>query len=121
MSAFGKLMKSLRIKAGLTLREFCDTNGLDPGNYSRLERGLLPPPQKKSLLEKYAQAVGLVPDSDEWTEFFDTAAASRGEVPPDLMTNEQIVEKLPLVFRTIRGSRMTKKGLDDLIAKIKES
>lgn len=121
MSAFGKLIKKLRMKTGLTLREFCDANGLDPGNYSRMERGLLPPPQKKSLLAKYAAAVGLVDGSDEWAEFFDVAAVSRGEVPYDLMTDEKIVEKLPLVFRTLRGTRITRKVLDDLVAKIKDS
>ena len=32
---------------GLTLREFCRRNGFDPGNVSRLERGLVPPPQTR--------------------------------------------------------------------------
>ena len=59
------------------MRDFCLRHGFDPGNYSRLERGLFPPPQREELLERYANAVGLVRGSDDWLEFFDTAAASR--------------------------------------------
>ena len=53
---FGELLKSLRVARRETLREFCDKHKLDPGNYSRLERGLFPPPQNEELLEKYALA-----------------------------------------------------------------
>lgn len=121
MSAFGKMMKKLRIKKGLTLREFCQANGFDPGNYSRLERGLFPAPHKEELLEKYAVALGLQRGSDEWLEFFDLAAASRGEIPHDLMSDEEVVNKLPILFRTLRGSQVTEENLDQLIEKVRRS
>ena len=69
MNAFSSLLRKLRAKRGLTLREFCLQNHLDPGNYSRLERGLYPPPQGHEQLEKYARALGLTEGSDEWLEF----------------------------------------------------
>jgi transcriptional regulator with XRE-family HTH domain len=120
-TAFGSLLKSLRHAKGLTLREFCVANGLDPGNYSRLERGLFSPPQKPELLEKYATALGLVRGSDSWLEFFDLAAVTRGEIPKDLLTDEEVVGKLPVLFRTLKGSQITKEKLDDLVEKIRRS
>src|ERR1700733_9191117 len=85
-TAFGSLLKRLRLKTGKTLREFCGEHGLDPGNYSRLERGIFPPPSGSELLEKYAHCLGLKPGTDEWLEFFDVAAACRGEIPKDLLS-----------------------------------
>lgn len=120
-NAFGKLLKKLRIAKGVTLREFCQTNGIDPGNYSRLERGLFPPPQKETLLEKYALALGLKRVSDDWLEFFDLAAASRGEIPKDILSDEEVVEKLPVLFRTLRASAVSPDKLDDLVEKIRRS
>jgi transcriptional regulator with XRE-family HTH domain len=118
---FGNRLKEIRIAKGVTLREFCQANGLDPGNYSRLERGLFPAPQKEELLAKYATALGLKKGTDEWLEFFDLAAASRGEIPRDLLSDEEVVEKLPALFRTLRGSPITEDQLDELIEKIRSS
>jgi len=120
-TSFGKLLKKLRMAKGLTLREFCQAHGLDPGNYSRLERGLFPPPQKEELLEKYAIALGLQRGSDDWLEFFDSAAASRGEIPKDLLSDEELLEKLPVLFRTLRGAAIPADKLDDLIKKVRRS
>lgn len=120
-NAFGKLFKKLRMEKGHTLREFCQANGLDAGNISRVERGLFPPPQKEALLEKYAISLGLKRGSDEWLEFFDLAAAARGQLPKDLLSDEEVVEKLPILFRTLRGSPLTPDKLDDLIDKVRRS
>jgi transcriptional regulator with XRE-family HTH domain len=120
-NAFGNLMKKLRVDKGITLRDFCQAKGFDPGNYSRLERGLFAPPQKEALLEKYATALGLTRGSDEWLEFFDLAAAARGEIPKDLLSDEEIVGKLPVMFRTLRGSAVSPEKLDELINKIRRS
>ncbi len=119
---FGKRLKELRQKTGRTLREFCLSNEIDPGNYSRMERGMFPPPQREDILEKYATALGLIRGSDEWIELFDLAAACRGEIPRDLLTDDEVLEKLPVLFRTMR----TKKGdngpdLDDLVEKIRRT
>src|SRR5687768_12996074 len=99
-SIFGQLLKRHRQRLGKTLRDFCLEHGLDPGNYSRLERGLFPPPQKSELLEKYATALGLERGSEQWLEFFDLAAASRGELPQDLLADDDLIAKLPILFRT---------------------
>ena len=121
MNTFGKLLKELRLKKKITLREFCKLNGIDHGNYSRMERGLLQPPQKVGALEKYALALGLKRDSEEWREYFDSAAASRGEIPSDLLADENVAGKLPVLFRTLRGDAVTRAKLDKLLDMVRRS
>jgi transcriptional regulator with XRE-family HTH domain len=120
MSIFAAMLKRIRIAKAVTLREFCLTNGFDPGNYSRLERGLYPPPTPEHL-EKYARALGLAPGSDKWLELFDLAATCRGELPSDLMANDRVVEKLPVLFRTMRAKQVSPAQLDALIDEIRRS
>jgi len=112
-NSFGDLVKQYRIGSGKTLREFCLEQSFDAGNYSRLERGLYPPPQSREKLEEYAEAFGLAEGSDEWIEFFDFASASRGEFPPDLMTDRELIKKIPLRFQAMRV-----KNIDKLIEQI---
>lgn len=119
-NTFGEFIKKVRVASEVTLREFCEAHGFDPGNYSRMERGLFPPPQREDLLEKYALALGLKKGSDGWYEFFDLAATTRGQLPKDLLSDEELVEKLPVLFRTLRGSKVPADKLDDLIKKARE-
>ena len=117
---FGAYFKEMRQKSGLTLRQFCQQHGLDPGNISRIERGIATPSSHK-LLERYAALLGIIQDSDEWYEFFDRAAACSGKIPPDVMSNKQVVEKLPLVFRTLRGQKVDSNNLDELVELIRKT
>jgi transcriptional regulator with XRE-family HTH domain len=105
----------------LSLREFCSRNGFDPGNLSRLERGRIPPPKSRDVLEGYAYALGLEEGSSDWYSFFDLAALSRGELPEDLMENEEVLDKLPILFRTLRGDPVDGKKLDELIELIRKA
>ena len=41
---FGPFIKLIRSRQELPLRLFCEEHGYDPGNYSKMERGLRPPP-----------------------------------------------------------------------------
>jgi transcriptional regulator with XRE-family HTH domain len=118
---FGDYFRQKRAESGLTLRQFCLQNGLDPGNISRIERGIAAPPQGKELLSKYAGYLNLKPETDEWYEFFDLAHAATGRIPDEIMEEAEFVKKLPLVFRTIRGQKVPDEKLDELIKRIKES
>lgn len=117
-NAFGEFFKAKRQALGLTLREFCLKHKLDPGNMSRLERGLLLPPQDRSRLERYAKCLGLKRGNGDWDTFFDLAAVSKGRIPMELMEDEDLVAKLPLIFRVLRGKRFANKRLDDLVKKV---
>lgn len=116
---FGTFFKERRIALGLTLRKFCEKHSIDPGNLSKIERGVLPPP-KDEILKKYAHYLELKDGTDEWYEFFDLAAAESGRLPKELRDKE-IVARMPFLFRTIRGKKITKEKLDKLIKLIKES
>ncbi len=117
---FGQFFKQRRIALGLTLREFCRRNGLDPGNISRLERGLLAPPQGRDLLEQYAKLLDLKKGSDDWYTFFDLAAAETGRIPPEILEDKDLLEKLPILFRTLRGQKVPDEQLDELVRKLRK-
>lgn len=120
--AFGQYFGWLRREhLELSLREFCARKGLDPGNMSKLERGKISPPRSREVLEKYAQALELEEGTDEWLTFFDLAAASRGELPEDLAEDEDVLDKLPALFRTLRGDRVDDDKLDELMDLIRGS
>jgi len=116
MSAlFGEFFKKKRLEMQKTLRQFCLENGLDPGNISKIERGILPPPQSREKLSHYAKCLGIVEGSDEWLEFFDMARTDAGRIPEELLADKNIVAKLPLVFRTIKGQKLTGEQLEKFV------
>jgi hypothetical protein len=55
-----------------------------------------------------------------WYEFFDLAAASRGQIPEEILTDDKLVAKLPVLFRTLRGERVSEEKLDELIEAIRK-
>ncbi len=120
-SAFGEFIKKARLGKGLTLREFCLKNNLDPAYVSRLERGLIPPPQSPWKLLEYASHLQIADGTEEWYEFSDLAAAETGRIPRDLLTDRELVEKLPVVFRTLRGQKVSEEKLDELAELIRRT
>lgn len=118
---FGAIFKELRIARGITLRAFCAKYDLDPGNISKLERGRLAPPDSDALLKVYASHLGLEPGTDIWQAFFDSAKAERGQIPSDLLSDEELADKLPVLFRSIRGARANGDSIDALIEKIRRA
>lgn len=118
---FGSYFKDLRREnTGLSLRKFCEKNGYDPGNLSKLERGKLKPPKSRDKLSDYAEALNLEEGSEEWMNFFDLAHACRGDVPEEVLEDEEVVEKLPVLFRTLRGDRVDEEELDRLVEIIRK-
>jgi len=79
------------------------------------------PPQDPDILERYAKALEIEVGSDDWYAFFDLAAANRGIIPKDLMSDRDVVEMLPAFFRTLRGQKPTEEEMRNLAAKIKRS
>ncbi len=121
-TVFGEYLAELRReRKNMSLREFCRAYGFDPGNFSKRERGKLPPPQSRQKLAEYATALDLTEGSDEWTELFDRAAAARGEIPPELLEDEELVAELPVLFRTLRGERVSEENLNRLAKLLRTS
>lgn len=111
---FGSRLKELRIEKGLTLREFCARNHFDASNYSKIERGLFAPPSAEKIAE-YAKALGVAVGSDVYVDLLDLAAVDRGELPSDLLSDEQVLDELPALFRTLRGQRLEPEQMEKLV------
>jgi len=119
-NAFGDVFRQARLETGLTLREFCRQNGFDWGYTSKIERGKLPPPTKSKKLEEYAKALRLEKRSAEWGEFFTLASIGAGRIPADIMSDADLIDKLPLLFRTARGT-LTPEEMQGLVESIREA
>jgi transcriptional regulator with XRE-family HTH domain len=119
--SFGSTVKDLRIVLKKTLRQFCDENGLDPSNWSKIERGVNPPPKDEATLSKWARMLGLKPATEAWSDFICQADVSRGSIPREIMNDEKLLAKLPVFFRTVRGDELTEKQLDNFLSKLKDA
>jgi len=117
---FGQFFKEKRLRKGLSLRRFCLENGLDAGNISKIERGLASPPRSRGILERYATCLGIVENSDDWYTFFDYAATSTGKIPPDVMSDDELVKQLPVVFRTLREQKLPASKLKEFAEGIRK-
>lgn len=119
---FGRFIAEIRRRRlKQSLREFCVRQSFDPGNLSKLERGKLPPPRSRNVLLRYARALEIEEGSDDWYRFFDLAAATRGEIPAELMEDDEVVRHLPVLFRSLRGQRVTEEQLAKLVNLIRTS
>lgn len=114
---FNELAKSLRIQKKLTLRDFCEQIGLDPSNWSKVERGVNPPPGDVGVLERLAEFFGLT--GEKKLEFMDAAALQRKEIPPDVADSAILQKALPAFFRAARGHELTEAELKSLAEDIR--
>jgi len=109
---FGDYAKNLRIEAGQTLRSFCRDAAIDPSNWSKIERGVISPPDEPDFLGRVADTLAL--DADQRVELADLAAIARGQIPADLK-DEELLGKMPAFFRAIRGQEYTAKDFEKLL------
>lgn len=117
---FGAFLKECRLRKGLTLRAFCRRFGYDPSYISKLERDRVPIPGY-TVLGQLARNLGMAVETDEWYQFFDLADAECGRIPPELMEDEELVKKLPILFSGLRGCKDRGKALDDLAERIRRA
>ena len=115
---FSQTIKSLRLQKRLTLRDFCARVGLDPSNWSKVERGVNPPPKDVGQLEQLAIFFGLT--GADKLAFLDAAALQRGEIPPDVADNSILQRALPAFFRAARGHELTEAELTSLAEDIRK-
>ena len=106
---FSETVKSLRIQKKLTLRDFCQQVGLDASNWSKVERGINPPPGDIGFLESLANFFDL--RGNDKLAFIDEAALQRNELPPDIAGDEILQKALPAFFRAARSHKLTEAEL----------
>jgi transcriptional regulator with XRE-family HTH domain len=119
-SRFGAFVRGRRLALGLGLRKFCQEKEFDPAFISKLERGRLVIPGEETL-KRLAAALDLEDGTPEWSDFLDLAAAEGGRIPEDLLSDEEVVELLPAVFRTFRSEKAGDDRLEELIQILKRS
>jgi transcriptional regulator with XRE-family HTH domain len=121
LKKFGDFLKSLRIDKELTLRQACRLANYDPSNWSKIERGILPPPSDEKTLKNWARILGIAGNKKQIQEFIDDAKIAQGLIPQDILSQDILVERLPAFFRTLRNKKPTKKEIDRLIKLIAHS
>jgi transcriptional regulator with XRE-family HTH domain len=114
-SSVGPLLKRLRIAKQISLRDLAERLELDPGNYSRVERGVFAPPPRAKL-DEILQLLEV--DEPNREGILDTADIERGSLPTDLQQDEVLVRELPVLFRAVRkGDR---EALDQFIEAVRK-
>ncbi|MBC8199557.1 MAG: helix-turn-helix transcriptional regulator [Desulfobacteraceae bacterium] len=117
---FEELFSAKRKALGKTLREFCRENGFDAGNISKIERGILTPPQSKEKRLQYASALGIKEGSDDWLEFCDLATISAGKIPTGIVSDKELMAEVPVLFRSIRKEGVEKAKIQELLKALKK-
>lgn len=117
---FGEFIKKIRAERRLGLREFCIAADCDPSNWSKIERGVLPPPQDKEAQLKIAATLGISEGGDQWNRLVDLAAVSAGKIPEYVLEDVELLKQLPVFFRTISGKKPTREELIKLAEILKK-
>ena len=112
---FGEYMRARRAKLGLTLRQFCLYAELDPAYVSRVERDRRPAPSDQAMLRKWAINLKINLNSQDWELFSDLASLSAGRVPSDILSDSELSEKLPMLFRTLRSDQPNEDALNEIV------
>ncbi len=119
--SFGEFFRKLRIEIGYTLRQYCKTFGKDPAYISKLERDKINPPKSVDELGRLAYSLELEEESDAWYSFFTLAELSRSKILSEIVSDEEILAKLPVLLRTLKGEKLTEEQLDVLVEMVKRS
>lgn len=114
-------MKQIRERQRLGLREFCLEHGHDPSNWSKIERGVMPPPRDEGILRTWAKQLGLKNASEDWLRFFDYAAVDAGRIPDYVLKNQKLMAQLPAFFRTLSGQKPSREDLEKLLELIRSA
>lgn len=93
--SFGEFIKDHRIGLGKSLRAFCEANGYDPGNHSKLERGIFNPPEDEPYMLRLGNALGIQQGTGDWFEFHNLASIVKQRIPKPLMDDAEVVAKCP--------------------------
>lgn len=115
-AAFGEFVKAVRLKNEITAREAAEDSGILPSNFSKMEHGLLAPPQNGAKQRKIATAIGLAVGSEEEARFFDLAGFAVGATPVDVSEIISREEALPLLLRTIGNKRLGTNEIERLVS-----
>ncbi|MDY6970686.1 MAG: helix-turn-helix domain-containing protein [Spirochaetota bacterium] len=116
---FGEFVKQKRLNKKFSLRQFCRLLNEDPSNWSKVERGIISPPQEESKLSQIASILDIKIDSDEWNSLVDYANIDAGKIPEYLMSDKEALQSLPAFFRTVGSIKPKPEEIEKLIGLIR--
>jgi transcriptional regulator with XRE-family HTH domain len=116
---FGPYLKQLRLERRITLRDFAKRSGIDVGYLSRVERGVVTPPQHPEALEKLSEALEIESGGPKWSNLVDYGSVDNAAVPDDLMRRKPLANLLPFCFSKFR--QMTDEQFKAFTQKLLES
>jgi transcriptional regulator with XRE-family HTH domain len=116
---FGIFIREMRLKADLSLRKFCQLAQIDPSNWSKVERDIMIPSYEREKMEEISKIIKLEVGSQEYFEFFDLAAIAKRKIPDEVYSDQEVLEALPIFFRTVHGQKPTPEELDKVIHLLK--
>jgi transcriptional regulator with XRE-family HTH domain len=117
---FGDFIKDRRLARDLSLREFARRIGEDPSNWSKVERGILPPPKDSKKLNEIAEVLEIKEKTEDWHKLEDYASVDSAIIPSYIMNNEEALAALPAFFRTIGSLKPSREEIATLLKKLKE-
>lgn len=121
MSKFGEMVRERRKDLRLGLRECAMRADIDPGNLSKIERGRLPPPQDEHLLDRICLALEYEVGSTEADTLRDIAATENGRIPAEILEDEEVMSKMPVLLRTVHNKQLQAEQIEELIEMIRNA
>jgi len=119
---FGDFIKSRRRKHRITLREFCERTRTNSSFFSKLERGLAPPPEDQRQLNEWADVLKLEEDSPKREMFFKLAKMSYEPVDhPAVTDDKELAKVMPLLVYDSEGKPLNDSQLDKLKELVRDS
>ena len=112
MSVFGDFINNQLMDKNMSLRALSRATGIDVSNLSKMERGIIYPPQKAETLQKIAD--GLCLTDDEKKNLFGLASLVNGKFPDDLKEIKKN-KTIPLLLRAIDNKKLTDEQIEKLI------
>ena len=111
MTSFGEKIRTLRADSGISLREFCVKMGVDPGNWSRIERDLANPPTDQKFFNKLQKILKF----SEKTKIELVAQAKTTVITPKEFKESGLMEHLPVMLRKANGDELKADEIESLI------
>jgi len=115
---FGEYLKLLRSEKEISLRTLAKMLEMDAGNLSKLERGIIKPPQNEDIINKISNVLNL--NKDQKKRLIDLASSSNGDYPMDIKESLSENTAIPILLRTISNKRLTDAEIMELTKKINE-
>jgi len=119
MNTFGEFVKERRLKLGLTLRAFSSLIQMDAANYSKIERGVLEPPEPGAKLDLFRAALKIQPDSEDERELMLLAELGKNRIPTGVRNNQIAMAGLPVLFRSLEEAELTEQKFNELVEFLK--